>query len=290
MARNLRAKLPADDTLIVYDIDKARSQAFVDAAAGSGISAAVGPQQVQATFSEILAPDSPLPELHGQAPPRLFIDCSTIDPTTSREVARQVTSTPCAGQFIDAPMSGGVVGAEKGTLSFMMGHTPVAAHPDLRHRAEAALLLMGAKVWHMGDQGAGLAAKLINNYVLSIVNIATSEAMVMGQALKLDPARLSAMLASSTGSNWSNNVNNPVPGVNPAAPASRGYAGGFGIELMRKDMGLFQKEAERVAAELWLLDRVTDVYRTTAQSYPNRDFSVVYQMLKERQPPAQEQE
>ncbi|KAI5285698.1 hypothetical protein KEM54_000364 [Ascosphaera aggregata] len=305
MARNLRAKLSKDDKLVVYDTDIKQSQMILADSYADGVSRSVtaigggprdvvmrsdtvitalpGPKEVESTFSSILDPSSSPPLSHNSSSPRLFIDCSTIDPTTSRAVAHLVQSTPNAGHFIDAPMSGGVIGAKNGTLSFMMGHTPDPNHPDLAKRAENALLHMGVKVWHMGPQGAGLAAKLINNYMLGIVNIATSEGMYMGQKLGLDPAVLSAMIASSTGRNWSNDVNNPVPGVDPAAPASKGYAGGFGIGLMKKDLGLFEKGVKEVGGKLELMEKVLEVYKKTAEKYAGKDFSVVYEYLRATQ-------
>ncbi|KAI5306773.1 hypothetical protein KEM56_007183 [Ascosphaera pollenicola] len=270
MAMNLRENLQKDDMLIVYDADNKKAQrilvdSYVDGASKSITAIGQGPRDVAMRYS---------------SSPRLFIDCSTIDPTTSRTIAQAVKSTPNAGHFIDAPMSGGVVGAFNGTLSFMMGHTPDPKYPNLAARAEQTLLHMGSKVWHMGPQGTGLAAKLINNYMLGIANIATSEGMYMGQKLGLDPAVLSAMIAGSTGRNWSNDINNPVPGVNPAAPSSKGYEGGFGIALMKKDLALFEKGVKEAGGRLALMEKVLEVYAKTEAAYAGKDFSVVYEYLK----------
>src|SRR5215472_6388619 len=112
---------------------------------------------------------------------RLFIDCSTIDPMTSNDVANTVISTR-QGKFVDAPMSGGVVGAEAGTLTFMIG-APSGVVDLVTH----ILSMMGQRVLHMGEQGAGLKAKLANNYLLALNNIATAEAMNMGIKWGLDP-------------------------------------------------------------------------------------------------------
>ncbi|KAI5310862.1 hypothetical protein KEM55_006512 [Ascosphaera atra] len=301
MAMNLRENIPKGDTLVVYDADIKKSQsllkdALIDGAnrtvtmIGTGpydvaakadtvFTALPAPIHVQSTFASVLNSPTPLP-FPSSLSPRLFIDCSTIDPSTSRGIAAAVASIPHAGHFIDAPMSGGVVGAQAASLTFMMGHTPDPRYPDLKARAEVALLNMGAKVWNMGGQGNGVSAKLINNYMLAVSNVATAEAMHMGSKLGLDPAQLARMVASSTGRNWVNDVNNPVPGVCPNAPGSKGYDGGFGIGLMRKDLGLFEKGADEAGARLELLEKVLDVHEGAEEMFAGKDFSVVYEYLK----------
>lgn len=175
-------------------------------------------------------------------------------------------------------MSGGVVGATAGTLTFMLGASPDA--PGLPERAENALLLMGKKVWHLGDQGAGLSGKLANNYLLAVANVATAEAMNMGIRCGLDSKVLGQMINSSTGRCWSSEVNNPVPGVVATAPASRDYAGGFGVSLMKKDLRLAVEAAEEAGTPLELASKVQHVYDSTEEAYRGKDFSVVYQYLQ----------
>jgi 3-hydroxyisobutyrate dehydrogenase len=230
------------------------------------------PEHVKAVFRGIL--ESPLPPRVSNQP-RIFIDSSTIDPASSTEVANSVHSAG-AGAFVDAPVSGGVVGAKAGTLTFMLG-----APTSLLERIEPILALMGRKVLHCGSQGAGLAGKLTNNYLLAVSNIATAEAMNLGMKLGLDSKVLAGLINASSGKCWSSEVNNPVPGVSESAPASRGYSGGFGVSLMKKDLRLAISAAEMAGARLELHERARQVYEAVEadESCRGRDFSVVYRYL-----------
>lgn len=234
------------------------------------------PQHVKSTYEAILKGG-----LGARSKPRLFIDCSTIDPSSSRWVASAVSSALPDGQghFVDAPMSGGVVGATGGTLTFMLG-----APDSLVGRIEPILLRMGKRVLHCGPQGAGLSAKLANNYLLAIENIATAEAMNLGVKWGLDPKVLASVINVSTGRCWPSEVNNPVPGVVEAAPASRDYQGGFGISLMRKDLRLAMLAAKEADARLPLADKASEIYKTAEaeERCKGRDFSVVYRWLSDK--------
>lgn len=230
------------------------------------------PVHVKQVFHSILKP-GPLPELSQE---RLFIDCSTIDPVTSKEVANAVQA-PNQGRFVDAPMSGGVVAAEAGTLSFMFGASSKTG--ALVERVRSVLSLMGKKAWHLGEQGTGVSGKLANNYILAINNIAVAEAMNLGISWGLDPKVLAEMINSSTGRCWPCEVNNPVPGVVEKAPASRDYEGGFGIALMRKDLKLAIDAAKDSGAPLELAATARGLYDAVEESYPGKDFSVVYKYL-----------
>jgi 3-hydroxyisobutyrate/3-hydroxypropionate dehydrogenase len=173
-------------------------------------------------------------------------------------------------------MSGGVVGATAGTLTFMLGS------PDsLVSRVEPILMMMGKKVIHCGGQGAGLSGKLANNYLLAINNIATAEAMNLGIKWGLDPKVLASLINISTGKCWPSEINNPVKGIVEGSPASRDYSGGFGISLMKKDLGLAIQAANEAGARLELGDRAKEVYDAVEQqeNCKGRDFSVVYRYL-----------
>ena len=149
-------------------------------------------------------------------------------------------------------------------------------------RVRPVLELMGKRVVHLGGQGAGLAGKLANNYLLAISNIATAEAMNFGKRLGLDPLLLGELINTSSGRCWSSEVNNPVEGVSKGAPAERGYEGGFALELMRKDLRLAMEEAKRVGAKVELGERAGDVYEVVAEKEgKNRDFSIVYRWMAE---------
>ena len=177
-------------------------------------------------------------------------------------------------------MSGGVVGASAGTLSFMLG-APDALVPAL----EPILLRMGKRVLHCGVQGTGLSAKLANNYLLAINNIATAEAMNLGMRWGLDPKTLANVINVSTGRCWPSEVNNPAKGVVEAAPAGRDYAGGFGIGLMKKDLKLAIVAAGEADARLELGDRAREVYEEAEKldQCKNRDFSVIYRFIGGRE-------
>ncbi|KAI9778236.1 MAG: hypothetical protein M1816_004160 [Peltula sp. TS41687] len=231
---------------------------------------------VESAIKNMISPNLPKPP---SAERRIFIDCSTIDPSTSRRVAHSVHQ---AGKdvFVDAPMSGGVVGARAGTLTFMLG-----APPDLVHHVQPVLLMMGKAVHRCGEQGAGLSAKLANNYLLALLNIATAEAMNLGIRCGLDAKVLAQLINMSTGRNWCSEINNPVPGVVDGAPASRGYSGGFGVKLMKKDLELAISAAEQAGAKLELHQRTREVYDEVLRNegYKGCDFSVVYKYLQEMQ-------
>ncbi|KAL2025771.1 hypothetical protein VTO58DRAFT_102954, partial [Aureobasidium pullulans] len=226
MAQNLRAKLPSSDKLIIHDVNSEATSRFAkensnvevaedvrDVAEKSEtvITALPGPSHVQNVFKSMLKPPTLLRD--GVDQERLFIDCSTIDPLSSADVANAAHSTG-QGKFIDAPMSGGIVGAQAGKLTFMIG-----APSELVDRATEVLLMMGKRVIHLGPQTSGLKGKLANNYLLALNNIATAEAMNMGVKWGLDASALADMINTSTGKCWPSEVNNPVPGVLPDAPA-----------------------------------------------------------------------
>ncbi|OJJ44986.1 hypothetical protein ASPZODRAFT_70682, partial [Penicilliopsis zonata CBS 506.65] len=295
MAKNLRAKMPAEDTLVIRDINSDAMQRFVaetKAAGSERVEIAASPREV-AEKSTTLVTSLPEPQhvkdvFHSMLKPgdlptvereRLFIDTSTIDPTSSKEVANAI-HTARAGRFVDAPMSGGVVGARAGTLSFMFGASSQSG--ELVDRVRSVLLLMGKTAWHMGAQGCGVSAKLANNYILAVNNIATAEAMNLAIRWGLDPKVLADMVSTSTGRCWPMDVNNPVPGVVDAAPASRGYEGGFGVSLMKKDLRLAIAAAEESGTPLMLADSTRRVYNAVEGAYRGKDFSVVYKWLQDQ--------
>lgn len=206
---------------------------------------------------------------------RLFIDCSTIDPKSSAEVAN-ATHSSGQGKFIDAPMSGGVVGARAGTLTFMMG-----APEELVERAKGILSMMGKRTVHLGPQTSGLKGKLANNYLLALNNIATAEAMNMGVKWGLDPKTLADMMNTATGKCWPSEVNNPVPGVVDGAPASRDYSGGFGTRLMLKDLKLALQAGVEADIVPQLGAYAREIYTAVQadERCKDRDFSVVYRYI-----------
>ncbi|MET0209685.1 MAG: 3-hydroxyisobutyrate dehydrogenase [Burkholderiaceae bacterium] len=206
----------------------------------------------------------------------LVIDCSTIAAATSRKVADAAKARGIA--FIDAPVSGGTGGAIAGTLTFMVG----AEGADLE-RARPLLEKMGANIFHAGTVGAGQTAKICNNMLLGILMAGTSEAIALGVANGLDPKVLSEIMRRSSGGNWALEKYNPWPGVMEAAPASKGYAGGFGTDLMLKDLGLAQENAMAVKAATPLGGLARALYAAhSIAGHGAEDFSSVVKMLQKK--------
>ncbi|MFZ5655280.1 MAG: 3-hydroxyisobutyrate dehydrogenase [Pseudomonadota bacterium] len=165
------------------------------------------------------------------APETLVIDCSTIAAGSSRRLAAAGAGRGIA--VVDAPVSGGVAGAQAATLSFICGGEAAAVE-----KARPVLACMGANIFHAGASGAGQIAKICNNMLLAVHMIGTAEALQLGVDNGLDPKTLSEIMLKSSGCNWSLEKYNPWPGVMDKVPASRDYQGGFMVRLMQKDLGL----------------------------------------------------
>lgn len=197
------------------------------------------------------------------------VDCSTIDPKTAREVAAAAARQGV--QMADAPVSGGTGGAQAGTLTFMVG-----ASPALFDTLHPVLAQMGRNIVHCGDVGTGQVAKICNNLLLGISMVGVSEAMALGAALGIDSEVLAGVINSSTGRCWSSEVYNPWPGIVETAPASRGYTGGFGAELMLKDLGL-ATEAARQAHQPVVMGAVAQqLYQAMSlRGEGGKDFSAI---------------
>lgn len=207
----------------------------------------------------------------------LVIDSSTIAAATSQKVAK---AAEAAGiDFIDAPVSGGTGGAIAGTLTFMVGGSDAQLS-----RARPLLEKMGANIFHAGAVGAGQTAKICNNMLLGILMVGTSEAIALGVANGLDPKVLSEIMRRSSGGNWALEKYNPFPGVHENAPASKGYAGGFGTDLMLKDLGLAQENAITTKASTPLGGMARAIYAAhSIAGHGGEDFSSVIKMLQKPQ-------
>jgi 3-hydroxyisobutyrate dehydrogenase len=204
----------------------------------------------------------------------LVIDSSTIAAATSRKVAEAAAAKGIA--MIDAPVSGGTGGAIAGTLTFMVG-----GETDDLERARPVLEKMGANIFHAGGIGAGQTAKICNNMLLGILMIGTSEALALGVANGLDPKVLSEIMRRSSGGNWALEKYNPMPGVMETAPASKNYAGGFGTDLMLKDLGLAQENATAVRAATPLGGLARSLYAAhSLAGHGALDFSSVLKLLQ----------
>ena len=212
--------------------------------------------------------------LAAATPGTLFIDSSTIDVDDARTARSLAVAAGHRG--MDAPVSGGVGGATAGTLTFMVG----ADEADFAV-AEPILSVMGGRIVHCGDSGAGQAAKICNNLILGISMIAVSEAFVLGEKLGLSNQALFDVASTASGQCWALTTNCPVPGPVPASPANRDYQPGFSGALMAKDLGLAlgALEATGTAAELGPL--AASIYRRFAdEGGAGLDFSAIINTIR----------
>ncbi|KAL7078330.1 hypothetical protein ACQ4LE_002752 [Meloidogyne hapla] len=206
----------------------------------------------------------------------LCIDCSTIDQATSIQVS-EIVETKNAS-FIDAPVSGGVLGAEKATLTFMVG----GESKDFE-RAKPLFELMGKNTVHCGKVGSGQVTKLCNNMLLASQMIALAEIMNMGEKLGLDPTVLTSVINSSSGRCWASDTYNPVPGVIKGTPASNNFEPGFTCTLMAKDLSLAQNLSTRnkIPIPMGALAHQFYLHLLNDPKYKNKDFSVIYKFFTE---------
>jgi 3-hydroxyisobutyrate dehydrogenase len=208
----------------------------------------------------------------------LFIDSSTIDVGSAKVVHEAAEQ---AGQdFLDAPVSGGVAGAEGATLTFMCGGSETAFG-----KAKPLLDKMGRNVIHAGGGGAGQAAKVCNNMILGISMIAISEAFALAEKLGLDPAKLHDISSKSSGSCWAMLNHNPVPGLVPTAAANRDYKPGFAAALMLKDLKLALEAANQSGASIPLGAEAAQLYNLfVGQGHGGLDYSAIFKLVKGGQP------
>eukprot|EP00440_Ansanella_granifera_P009766 gb/GFBE01010585.1/.p1 GENE.gb/GFBE01010585.1/~~gb/GFBE01010585.1/.p1 ORF type:complete len:328 (+),score=70.27 gb/GFBE01010585.1/:1-984(+) len=237
MAKNL---LKAGHEVVAFDVSENNLASFVAAggrAAKSPVEVASAAKTVvtmlpaNAHVLEVYLGSSGLLSDGGAGSGSLLIDCSTCEPSVSKQVASAAGRR--GAELVDAPVSGGTPGAEQATLTFMVGGSDRGFDA-----AKVVLELMGKKVVHCGDVGMGQAAKLCNNLVLGITMAAVCEGHALAAALGLDQKKLADILNTSSGRCWSSDTYNPCPGVMEGVPASRDYSGGFACDLMLKDLGL----------------------------------------------------
>jgi len=203
----------------------------------------------------------------------LFIDTSTISVDDAREVHRQAAERGCAQ--LDAPVSGGVKGATAGTLAFMVGGEPEAVE-----RARPVLEPMAGKIVHCGGPGTGQAAKLCNNMVLAVQQIAVGEAFVLAEKLGLSAQSLFDVITGATGNCWAVHTNCPVPGPVPTSPANNDFKPGFATALMNKDLGLAMDAVRSTGANAPLGSHAAQIYAEFAKANADKDFSAVIELLR----------
>jgi 3-hydroxyisobutyrate dehydrogenase len=203
----------------------------------------------------------------------LFIDTSTISVDDARDVNRQATERGFAQ--LDAPVSGGVKGATAGTLAFMVGGDQAAVE-----RARPVLEPLAGKIIHCGASGTGQAAKLCNNMVLAVQQIAVGEAFVLAEKLGLSAQSLFDVITGATGNCWAVHTNCPVPGPVPTSPANNDFKPGFATALMNKDLGLAMDAVNSTGATAPLGSHAAEIYAKFAADHADKDFSAVIEMLR----------
>lgn len=210
---------------------------------------------------------------------KLVIECGTVSQSTIWKVFDTAKAKDMS--FADAPVSGGPMGSQAGTLSFMVG-CEERLFPEIR----ALLLHMGKEsgIVRCGEVGAGSAFKIINNYISILSVLTVSEALNIAAKMNLDMKLLVDVINSGSGRCWVTDTNNPVPGIHPNAPASHGYAGGFRIELAEKVLSL-GKELAAMAGARTNLDKTALASLAEAAGdprYAGKDARVVYKWLNEQ--------
>lgn len=209
-------------------------------------------------------------------PGTMFLDCSTINVDEAREAAELAVAA--GHRSVDAPVSGGVVGAEAGTLTFMVG-----ALEDDFEAVRPLLEVMGKRVVHCGGHGAGQAAKICNNLILGASMIAVCEAFVLGEKLGLTHQALFDVASAASGQCWALTTNCPVPGPVPASPANRDYQPGFAGALMAKDLKLALNALQSTGVAARLGPLASEIYDTfAAEGGADRDFSAIINEIRNK--------
>ena len=269
----------AQHKVAAFDLSAAALDRAVEAGCNASVSAAEAVKDaevvitmlpagahVRAVYADHILPNAPKTAL--------LIDCSTIDVDSARWVAGQAAAQ--GFRFADAPVSGGVMAADAGTLAFMVG----CAEADFAD-VEAALAPMARVVIHAGEAGAGQAAKICNNMLLGVSMLGTCEAFALAEKLGLAADRFFEIASKSSGQCWSLSTYCPVPGVGPQTPADRGYEGGFAVAMMLKDLKLAQEAAARVGAATPLGAQAEAIYALfDTLGYGRKDFSAAIEMLR----------
>mgnify|MGYP001044606789 FL=1 len=206
-----------------------------------------------------------------------FIDCSTVDINTTRQVATLLKNA--AIHVLDAPVSGGVGGAVAGTLTFMVGGSE-----DSFAIGNPLFKIMGQRVIHCGADGAGQAAKICNNMILGVTMIATCEAFALADDLALDRQKLFDVVSTSSGNSWSMSTYCPAPGVGPESPSDNDYLPGFSASLMLKDLMLSQEAATIHGTPTRTGQLALELYQDFVKSSKGGalDFSAILQSLTSR--------
>jgi 3-hydroxyisobutyrate dehydrogenase len=204
-----------------------------------------------------------------------FIDSSTISPIDAQEYSKHLKSKGFIAA--DAPVSGGVMGAQKATLSFMVG-----CEKENYDKVKEFLDPMGKNFFYCGDNSYGQVAKICNNLCLGITMAGLSESLSLGVKLGIDPKVLSEIMAVSSARCWSLDTYNPIPNVMANVPSSRDYENGFSMELMTKDLKIAMECADKINLDNKLSKITLEQYEILKKYYPNKDFSFIYKWINDR--------
>ncbi len=309
MAVNLRSKLPTSQLLLICDVSQTLLDKFQKENASNGPIEVIpnGYEAIQRanTIITMLPTAASVEKVYldgttgviqgaidisknGTPQKKLIMECGTIETATILKVAEATKEAAsklahdATLDFVDAPVSGGPMGAEAGTLTFMVGATSDVPY----QHAKEYLQHMGKKdsIFHCGDVGAGTAFKVINNYLSAVTSLAASEALNIGAKMGLDLKLLTDVINVSGGQCWVTSNSNPVPGIHANAPASRGYEGGFRIELCKHVLEMGNSLAQMVGART-ILDKPTLAAFDEAmkdERYKGKDARVVYKWLNDQ--------
>ena len=203
----------------------------------------------------------------------LLIDCSTIDIQTSKEIGKIATEKGI--KMIDAPVSGGVMGAQKATLNIMVGGTKEAY--DL---ALPLLKIMGKNIFHAGELGSGNGAKICNNMSLGITMIAASESLMLAKRLNIDIKKVHEIMKNASGNSWPISVYPPLPDLIEGTPSNNNYRPGFSAGMMNKDLKLAYECAKSVSADTPLGKMALEIYEKFCKDgNDDKDFSAISKVI-----------
>jgi len=203
----------------------------------------------------------------------LLIDCSTIDIETSKEIGNAADNQNI--MMIDAPVSGGVMGAQKATLNIMVGGSKEAFD-----KALPVLKILGKNIYHAGEIGSGNGAKICNNMALGIAMIAASESLMLAKRLNIDIKKVHEIMKNASGNSWPISVYPPLPGLIDGTPSNNNYRPGFSAGMMNKDLKLAYECAKSVNAETPLGKMALEIYdQFCKEGNDTKDFSAISKVI-----------
>ena len=203
----------------------------------------------------------------------LLIDCSTIDIQTSKEIGKKATEKGIL--MIDAPVSGGVMGAQKATLNIMVGGSKKAFELAL-----PLLKIMGKNIFHAGDLGSGNGAKICNNMSLGVAMIVASESLMLAKRLNIDIKKVHEIMKNASGNSWPISVYPPLPGLIEGTPSNNNYRPGFSAGMMNKDLKLANECAKSVDADTPLGKMALEIYdKFCKEGNEEKDFSAISKVI-----------